>query len=90
MEVALDGVWGRVLDDAWDLQGAGVVCQQLGCGEAQRAYDAPAPGRGAGRVGLSRVRCLGTETRLTQCNVSASLLVSSGASRDVGVVCSSE
>ncbi|XP_045047532.2 scavenger receptor cysteine-rich domain-containing protein SCART1 isoform X2 [Desmodus rotundus] len=88
VEVALDGVWGRVLDDAWDLQGAGVVCQQLGCGEAQRAYDAPAPGRGAGRVGLSRVRCLGTETRLTQCNVSASLLVSSGASRDVGVVCS--
>ncbi|XP_054441032.1 scavenger receptor cysteine-rich domain-containing protein SCART1 [Pteronotus mesoamericanus] len=88
VEVSLDGVWGRVLDDAWDLPGAGVVCRQLGCGEAERAYDAPAPGRGDSRVGLSRVRCLGTETRLTQCNVSVSPLVSAGASRDVGVVCS--
>ncbi|XP_066095152.1 scavenger receptor cysteine-rich domain-containing protein SCART1-like [Saccopteryx bilineata] len=88
VEVSLDGMWGRVLDDAWDLRGAGVVCGQLGCGEAERAYEAPAPGRGAGRVGLSRVRCLGTETRLTQCNVSASVLVPAGSSRDAGVVCS--
>ncbi|KAM8783551.1 LOW QUALITY PROTEIN: scavenger receptor cysteine-rich domain-containing protein SCART1-like [Rhynchonycteris naso] len=70
VEVSLDGMWGRVLDDAWDLRGAGVVCGQLGCGEAERAPGA-GPGRGAGRVGLSRVWCLGTETRLTQCNVSA-------------------
>ncbi|XP_039691872.1 scavenger receptor cysteine-rich domain-containing protein SCART1 [Pteropus medius] len=88
VEVSLDGAWGRVLDDAWDLRGAGVVCRQLGCGEAERAYDAPAPGRGAVRVALSRARCAGTETRLSQCNVSASLLVAAGASRDAGVVCS--
>nr|XP_025735808.1 scavenger receptor cysteine-rich domain-containing protein SCART1-like isoform X1 [Callorhinus ursinus]XP_025735940.1 scavenger receptor cysteine-rich domain-containing protein SCART1-like isoform X2 [Callorhinus ursinus] len=87
-EVSLDGVWGRVLDDAWDLRGARVVCRQLGCGQADRAYDAPAPRRGAVPVGLSRARCQGTETRLTQCNVSASPLVPSGASRDAGVVCS--
>ncbi|XP_030877737.1 scavenger receptor cysteine-rich domain-containing protein SCART1-like [Leptonychotes weddellii] len=87
-EVSLDGVWGRVLDDAWDLSGARVVCRQLGCGQADRAYDAPAPRRGAVPVGLSRVRCRGTENRLTQCNVSASPLVPSGASRDAGVVCS--
>ncbi|XP_032255041.1 scavenger receptor cysteine-rich domain-containing protein SCART1-like isoform X1 [Phoca vitulina] len=87
-EVSLDGVWGRVLDDAWDLSGARVVCRQLGCGQADRAYDAPAPRRGAVPVGLSRARCRGTENRLTQCNVSASPLVPSGASRDAGVVCS--
>ncbi|KAF5923570.1 hypothetical protein HPG69_010789 [Diceros bicornis minor] len=88
VEVSLDGVWGRVLDSAWDLHGAGVVCRQLGCGEAERAYDAPAPPREVVPVGLSRARCLGTETRLTQCNVSESLLVPAGASRDAGVVCS--
>uniref|UniRef100_A0ABI7XAR6 SRCR domain-containing protein n=1 Tax=Felis catus TaxID=9685 RepID=A0ABI7XAR6_FELCA len=88
VEVSLDGVWGRVLDDAWDLRGSRVVCRQLGCGQADRAYDAPAPGSRALPVGLSRARCLGTETRLTQCNVSASPLVPAGASRDAGVVCS--
>lgn len=90
MEVSLDEVWGRVLDDAWDLRGAHVVCRQLGCGLADRAYDAPAPQRGAVPVGLSHARCQGTETRLTQCNVSASPLVPAGAARDVGVVCSGE
>ncbi|KAK2493107.1 hypothetical protein MC885_010011 [Smutsia gigantea] len=88
VEVSLDGVWGRVLDDAWDLHGADVVCRQLGCGGAERAYDAPAPGRAAVPVGLGYARCLGTERRLTQCNVSASLLVPAVASRDAGVVCS--
>ncbi|NP_001382979.1 scavenger receptor cysteine-rich domain-containing protein SCART1 precursor [Homo sapiens] len=90
VEVSLDGVWGRVLDDAWDLRGAGVVCRQLGCRGAQQAYDAPAPSRGSVQVALSRVRCLGTETRLTQCNVSATLQEPAGTSRDAGVVCSGE
>ena len=90
VEVSLAGVWGRVLDDAWDLRGAAVVRRQLECAGPERAYEAPAPRRGAVPLGLSRARCLGTETRLTQCNVSASPLVSAGASRDAGVVCSGE
>ncbi|XP_032346451.1 scavenger receptor cysteine-rich domain-containing protein SCART1 isoform X3 [Camelus ferus] len=88
VEVSLDGVWGRVLDDAWDLRSASVVCGQLGCGGAEQTYEAPAPGRGAVPLGLSSTRCLGTETRLAQCNVSVSPLVAAGTSRDAGVVCS--
>ncbi|XP_021516036.1 scavenger receptor cysteine-rich domain-containing protein SCART1-like [Meriones unguiculatus] len=88
VEVFLDGVWGRVLDNAWDLHDAAVVCRQLRCGEAQRAYDAPAPGHKTIPVGLSKVHCLGSETNLTQCNVSVSVLVQAGTLRDAGVVCS--
>lgn len=90
VEISLDGSWGRVLDDTWDLHGASVVCRQLGCGEAQRAYDAPAPIFRRVPVGLSQVRCLGSETRLVHCNVSTSLLVPAGTLRDAGVVCSGE
>lgn len=78
------------MDSAWDLRDAAVVCRQLGCGEAQLAYDAPAPGHKTIPVGLSLVHCLGSETHLTQCNVSASLLVHAGTLQDAGVVCSGE
>ncbi|XP_007935054.1 scavenger receptor cysteine-rich domain-containing protein SCART1-like [Orycteropus afer afer] len=88
VEMSLDGVWGRVLDDAWDSRGTSVVCQQLQCGRAERAYTAPGPGRGSVPVALSQVRCLGTETHLAQCNVSMPLLVPVVSSWDVGVICS--
>uniref|UniRef100_H0XBX2 SRCR domain-containing protein n=1 Tax=Otolemur garnettii TaxID=30611 RepID=H0XBX2_OTOGA len=88
VEASLNGTWGRVLDDAWDVRGARVVCRQLGCGGAELAYDAQAPGHRAVPVGLSRVHCLGNETRLGQCNLSVSLWETAGTSKDVGVVCS--
>ncbi|XP_006867557.1 PREDICTED: putative scavenger receptor cysteine-rich domain-containing protein LOC619207-like [Chrysochloris asiatica] len=88
VEISLDGVWSRVLDDAWDLRGAAVVCRQLQCGTAEGAYDAPAPGYGVVPVGLQHARCLGNESHLDQCNLSMSLLVPVESLPDAGVVCS--
>uniref|UniRef100_F6W080 SRCR domain-containing protein n=2 Tax=Ornithorhynchus anatinus TaxID=9258 RepID=F6W080_ORNAN len=39
VEISLRGVWGRIVAEAWGLAEAGVVCRQLRCGEAQRAYN---------------------------------------------------
>ncbi|XP_060027001.1 scavenger receptor cysteine-rich domain-containing protein SCART1 [Erinaceus europaeus] len=87
VELALGGIWGRVLDGAWDEQAARVVCRQLGCGGPERIYTAAPPAPGV-PVAVGRTHCLGTERSLTCCNVSTAPLVPAGASWDAGVVCS--
>lgn len=67
VEVSLDGVWGRVLDEAWDLRGAAVVCRQLGCGHALSALGAAYFGAGAGRIWMDELACEGHEAALWRC-----------------------
>ncbi|XP_038599253.1 scavenger receptor cysteine-rich domain-containing protein SCART1-like [Tachyglossus aculeatus] len=90
VEIFLRGAWGRIVAEAWGLAEAGVVCRQLRCGEARRAYslDPTARGPEATPVGLSTVTCAGNETRLTQCQVSTPPLPPAGTAWDVGVICS--
>ncbi|KAM9020365.1 antigen WC1.1-like [Ara ararauna] len=88
VEILLHGIWSRVLDDDWDIKDAHVVCRQLECGIAKKAYYLPRSERGTGVVGLRSVQCAGNETQLMLCKTSHSHTVPSGVPEDVGVVCS--
>ncbi|XP_071886435.1 scavenger receptor cysteine-rich type 1 protein M130-like [Anas platyrhynchos] len=88
VEVFQHGMWGRVLDEQWDMQEASVVCRQLQCGEAEAAYTPVRAERGRGPVGLRGVRCAGHEADLSFCNTSLPQSMSAAEiMEDVGVVC---
>ncbi|NXM29104.1 C163A protein, partial [Oxyruncus cristatus] len=70
VEVKLQGRWGSVGDDTWDMEDAEVVCQQLGCGSAAGSYDAlDRFGIGAGPINLALVDCDGDEATLWDCEI---------------------
>lgn len=90
VEISLHGMWGRVLDDDWSIKDATVVCRQLQCGIAKKAYYLPRSERGIGLVGLRSVQCDGNETQLVLCKTSHSQALPTGVAEDVGVICSGE
>lgn len=70
VEVKLQGQWGSVGDNVWDMEDAEVVCQQLGCGSASKAYFAlDRFGVEDGLVSLALVDCSGYEATLWDCEI---------------------
>ncbi|NXF33449.1 C163A protein, partial [Nyctibius bracteatus] len=88
VEVKLQGLWGTVGDDEWDMQDAEVVCQQLGCGSAAGAYAAGIQfGKGAGPISLALVDCRGDEDALWECEIRGWGPYISVHDFDVAVIC---
>ena len=85
VEVSIDGEWGTVCDNAWNLDDATVVCQQLGYNGAWTAYYQP----GEGLVKVEDPQCSGEEPTLLDCWTAqrngGSAFCSHG--RDVAVEC---
>uniref|UniRef100_A0A452I0Y1 SRCR domain-containing protein n=1 Tax=Gopherus agassizii TaxID=38772 RepID=A0A452I0Y1_9SAUR len=67
IEVLHNQQWGTVCDDSWDLQDAGVVCRQLGCGTALSAPRGARFGQGSDHIWMDNMNCTGTEVALSDC-----------------------
>uniref|UniRef100_A0A8C3FU28 SRCR domain-containing protein n=1 Tax=Chrysemys picta bellii TaxID=8478 RepID=A0A8C3FU28_CHRPI len=67
VEVKHQDQWGTVCDTNWDMEDAGVVCKQLGCGAAVSALGNAHFGEGSGRTWLIEVDCGGDESALWDC-----------------------
>ncbi|XP_042077558.1 deleted in malignant brain tumors 1 protein [Haplochromis burtoni] len=67
VEVFIDGHWGTVCHDSWDLNDAKVVCRQLGCGRVLGSPPHAYYGEGRGLIWLDDVGCFGNESSLTDC-----------------------
>ncbi|XP_050784194.1 deleted in malignant brain tumors 1 protein-like [Gopherus flavomarginatus] len=88
VEVFHNKKWGTVCDDSWDLQDAGVVCRQLGCGTALSAPIRAHFGRGSDHIWLDNVNCTGTEAALSYCRAQPWGDNNCNHGEDAGVVCS--
>ncbi|XP_067319360.1 deleted in malignant brain tumors 1 protein-like [Anolis sagrei] len=59
--------WGTVCDTSWDIHDAQVVCRELGCGNALKAFRGAHHGQGSGPIWLEGLNCTGKEASLREC-----------------------
>ena len=90
VEINIQGHWGTVCGNLWDMNDATVVCRQLGYPAALQAHKVAFFGSGSGFIWLDEVECTGFETNLTKCRSKGLGVHACSHYQDAGVTCSSE
>uniref|UniRef100_A0A8C6FUW5 SRCR domain-containing protein n=1 Tax=Moschus moschiferus TaxID=68415 RepID=A0A8C6FUW5_MOSMO len=71
VEMNISGRWRVLCASHWSLANANVVCRQLGCGVAVSTPRGPHLVEGGDRISTARFHCLGAESFLWSCPVTA-------------------
>ncbi|XP_028295115.1 deleted in malignant brain tumors 1 protein-like isoform X2 [Gouania willdenowi] len=79
--------WGTVCGEAWDINDATVVCNQLDCGKAHKVTTMAEYGHGLGHTWVNQIECNGMESTLTQCPQSSFIDRTCNTTSVAGVVC---
>ena len=89
VEVSLNGQWGTICQDYWDINDARVACRQLGYEYTLRALSGSQVADGTGQIWLDNVACNGSERNLFSCRHNGWGRHNCGHYQDAGVECSS-
>ncbi|TDH00339.1 hypothetical protein EPR50_G00187460 [Perca flavescens] len=87
VEVRHGNVWQTVCDTDWTLSKAGVVCEQLECGNALSAPGAAHFGQGSGSVVEASNSCFDNVTSLQQCSLKGFRGSRCGHEHDASALC---
>ena len=87
VEVCVNGIWGTVCDDYWDINDGNVVCRQLGFSNALNAPSGAAYGQGSDPIWMDYVGCQGSEASLFNCTHRGWGVHNCGHHEDANVVC---
>ncbi|XP_078360980.1 uncharacterized protein LOC144645322 [Oculina patagonica] len=88
VEIAVNGMWGTICDDRWNLNSATVICHMLGLPQAYAAPGNSGFGPGTGTIWMDEVKCVGNEKSILDCS-HLGLGASSQCQHheDAGVIC---
>ena len=90
VEISINGNWGTVCDDDWDITDAGIVCRQLGFLDAVSAPTSAHFGAGSGQIWLDDVKCSGSESSIVNCPHNGWGVENCEHNEDASVICSSK
>ena len=90
VEFSLNGVWGTICDNEWNIVNADIACSMLGFKRALRALKGSSFGEGTSPVLLDNVRCETNQKSISRCTHDVTTRTRCGRGKDASVVCLDE
>ncbi|XP_072894943.1 scavenger receptor cysteine-rich type 1 protein M130-like [Hemitrygon akajei] len=90
VEVRHGDQWGTLCDEYFSLEDAAVVCEQLQCGAVNATPRDAYFGTGNGSMWKDDYICLGNESRLADCQVTAWSQISCSHGDDASLICTDD